>query len=113
MPSSVALSSTARTASGTSGALPVTPMAGTLAVALNVTTVTGTTPTLDVRIEWSQDGGVTFMGAQPADTFTQVTAAAVAVKTFSVKGETYRIGYTIAGTTPSFTFGVTAQGISA
>lgn len=61
---------------------------------------------LDLSIEWSTDGGTTWFVGQPADTFTQVTATATAVKSFTPKAPHCRFRWTIAGTTPSFTFAV-------
>jgi hypothetical protein len=75
-----------------------------LAVLLSVTAVSGTTPTLDVSVEWSHDGGTTFAPAETPDAFTQITATKAVVKSFVVKANTYRLVWTIGGTTPSFTF---------
>jgi hypothetical protein len=110
-----AVASAARTTSGNGAAiLPYRPdstsqdMGDQLCLLLAVTASGGTTPTLTVGIEWSHDGGVTWAPAETPDAFTQVTGTGNKVKTFPVKGPTYRIVWTIGGTTPTFTFGVTA-----
>lgn len=104
------VASAARTVTGTSAAISAAALgneAGAkLNLVVNVTAVSGTTPTLDVTVEWSHDGGTTWATADPADSFTQVTTAVAKVKQFTVKTPTYRLRWTIAGTTPSFTFTV-------
>lgn len=105
------LPSAERTASGNSGGIGLAVEgASKVAVGVSVTAVAGVTPTLDVALQWSHDG-VTWLPAQAADSFTQVTAVAGAVKVFDVKGPWLRAAYTMAGTTPSFTFSVTAVGL--
>lgn len=99
----VVVPSAARTATGNSGPLTAHERGGTLNVTFDATTVTGTSPTLTLSVEWSQDG-TTFGAADPADAFTAVTAAGTKTKSFVVKGATYRLVWTIGGTTPSFTF---------
>src|SRR5688572_8225414 len=99
------VSSAARTTSSETSALTITPGATALNLLLDITAVTGTSPTLDVAIEWSFDGGTTWAPADTADTFAQRTAAAKRAKQFTVKAGTYRIVWTIGGTaTPTFTF---------
>lgn len=78
-------------------------------VLVNVSAVSGTTPTLDLSIQWSQDGGTTWADAEPADSFNQITAPKVVTKRFTRKGDHFRARWVIAGTTPSFTFSVLAQ----
>lgn len=75
----------------------------TLTVLLNVTAVSGTSPSMTVNVEWSHDGA-TWFKADPADTFTAITAAGSVCKQFNVKGLYARLNCTISGTTPSFTF---------
>lgn len=74
-----------------------------LAVMLDVTAVTGTSPSMTVSIQWSQNGTDWFT-ADPADTFTAITAATKVTKLFTIKGLYARLNYAITGTTPSFTF---------
>jgi hypothetical protein len=81
-----------------------------LDVQLNVTAVTGTTPSLTVEVQWSSDG-VTYASAETPDVFAAITAAKAVVKQFAAKGEFARLKYTVTGTTPSFrvdAFGETA-----
>lgn len=106
------ITSGAKTATGTSNAMPLGSQSlrlgqQLLELGLNITAVSGTTPTLDLTVEWSFDGGVTFLVGEPADTFTQKTAAGSGAKVFTAKGNAYRVKWTIGGTTPSFTFSVT------
>lgn len=104
--SNAVLASAARTTSGTSAPFSVGSWQD-VAVYLDATTVSGTTPTLDVEVEWSHDG-TTWFSADAADTFAQVTVAGKVVKLFSAKGSVARLNYTVGGTTPSFTFSATA-----
>ncbi len=105
------VASAARTASGNSGL--IAPGGGSLALGvdrvsllLNVTAASGTSPTLNVSIEWSMDGGGTYAASEPVDSFGQITAAEAVVKKFDAKSGHYRIVWAIAGTAPSFTFSI-------
>lgn len=99
------VASAARTSSGNSGKLTPSWPAQQLQLFVDVTAVSGT-PTLDLAVEWSPDGGSTWFPGDPADSFTQITAAKNVVERFAVKAPDYRIVWTIAGTTPSFTFAI-------
>lgn len=99
--------SAARTATGQGSAIKLGPHADNVAVLLNVTAVSGTSPSCTFTIEWSNDG-TTFAQADTADTFTAITAVSNKVKSFPVKGVYARLVWTITGTTPSFTFAATA-----
>lgn len=69
---------------------------------LNVTAAAGTSPTLDVTYEVTPDGGTTWY---THSSFTQAIAATSQRLAFtSPVGIEGRILYTIAGTSPSFTF---------
>lgn len=103
--------SSARTTTGTSTSAVVDAGASALALLVNAATVSGTTPTLDITVEWSNDNATWAVG-EPADSFTQITAAKVVAKQFAVKGAYYRTRWTIGGTTPSFTFDVTSTVIN-
>lgn len=108
----IVAASAARTATGSSGAMPLVPSAhmegdGTLTLGLVTTAVSGTTPSMTLSVEWSFDGGVTFAPGDPVDAFTAQTATGNLAKRFAVKGNAYRVTWTISGTTPSFTFSVT------
>lgn len=108
---STVAASAARTTTGNSGALDVDD--NVLSLIVDVTAVSGTTPTLDVTVEWSNDGTNFAAADGTADLFAQITAASKKVKRFPVKGASMRVVWTIAGTTPSFTFSVTATTFSA
>jgi hypothetical protein len=101
--------SAARTTSSQSAALTAPADQGNLSVGLVVTAASGTGPNLAVTVEWSDDGGTTWMQGDPADAFTAITAAANRVKQFAIKAPLYRIVWAITGTTPSFTFSVLAD----
>lgn len=96
------LTSAARTATGQSSAFEVG-RHDELAVLVDVTAVSGTTPSMTVNVEWSHDATTWFV-ADPADAFTAISTASKKVKTFTVKGLYARLNFTISGTTPSFTF---------
>lgn len=99
-------SSAARTTSG-SAAMAVDDIGDTISIFVSVTAVSGTTPTLDISIEWSPDGA-TWAQAETPDTFAQIIATKNVVKSFTDKARYFRVVWTIAGTTPSFTFSVLA-----
>jgi hypothetical protein len=101
-----AVPSAARTATGNGPGVLNADTGDTLALQLVVSAATGTTPTLDVAVQWSMDGGTTWSPGETADAFTQLTTTASKVKTFPVKAPSYRVVWTIGGTTPSFTFSV-------
>jgi hypothetical protein len=109
----VVVVSGAKSASGNSGAVN-SPKGLYLNVLLEVTAQSGTTPTLDVSVEWSMDG-TNFGVAQPADSFTQVTTTVPTrvVKAFQNKAPFYRVVYTLGGTSPNYTFQVTRYAVGA
>ena len=77
-----------------------------LRVQSQVTAASGTTPTLDVLLEDSVDGGVTW---NTVATFTQATAATRQVVSVTTPfTDRIRVRWTVGGTTPSFTFTVIA-----
>ncbi len=70
---------------------------------LNVTAASGTTPTLDVVVEDSLDGA----NWNTVGTFTQLTTTGRQVINVTTPfADQIRVRWTIAGTTPSFTFAV-------
>jgi hypothetical protein len=105
------VASAARTTTGQSSA--VTPggvapsgPSDTVALAVDVTAASGTTPSMTVSVEWSFDGTAFFV-SDVADAFVAITTTKKTVKLFDVKAPMYRVVWTITGTTPSFTFSVT------
>ena len=99
------LASAARTATGTGTAFDAA-RATALEVTLAVTAASGTTPTLDLALQTSVDGGTTW---QTVKAFSQKTGTTTDVGVFGPLGSKLRWSWTIGGTTPSFTFTVTAK----
>lgn len=80
-------------------------------VMVEVTAHSGTTPTLDLSVEWSMDG-TNFAPAQAADSFTQITTTDQRViKLFAVKAPFFRLVWTLGGTTPHYTFSASRYGV--
>lgn len=97
------VASAARTTTGNSGAI-ACEKGLNLNLLVEVTASSGTTPTLDFTIEWSMDG-TNFGALQAPESFTQITAATVRrLQQFPIKAPFFRLVWTVAGTTPSFTF---------
>lgn len=97
--------SAARTASGNGPTLGGYDKVDWTRVQLSVTAASGTTPTLDVVIEDTLDG----TNWNTVGTFTQATAVTRQVINISAPfSDKLRVRYTVAGTTPSFTFSVLA-----
>lgn len=79
-----------------------TDLPGYLVFTLDVSAVSGTSPTLDVTVEWSSDGHV-FAAHSSPDTFPQITAAEVTKLQMRARDHYYRLAYTVGGASPSFT----------
>lgn len=109
--STTVAASAARTATGNSGAVRTPRGALRLAVLVDVTAVSGTSPSATFSVEWSHDGTTFAVADTTADAFAAVTAAASRVRSFEAKGEWFRLVWTITGTTPSFTFSASAYGV--
>jgi hypothetical protein len=94
------ISSTALTTSTTTAA--IIPTQGiSYQVNIPVTAVTGTTPTLDVSIEESDDSGTNWFKVYD---FPRITAAGIyRSPTITLMGNRVRYVQTVGGTTPSFT----------
>jgi hypothetical protein len=105
------LASGARTASGVGSAVCGFARYEKFICQLDVTAASGTTPTLDVVVQHSIDGGTNWYTLA---TFTQKTTTGEEIKTEAeveagtaeAYGDCFRVSYTIGGTTPSFTFSV-------
>lgn len=91
----------AKTVSGESQSVPVNDYVSAT-VFLDITAVSGTIPTLDVAVEYSPDNIRWFIHTA----FSQKTTVGKATIAISGLGLYTRVKYTIAGTTPSFTFQV-------
>lgn len=100
-----AVPSAARTAPGTSASFN-TDDAESLEGFLTVTAASGTSPTLDVSLETSVDGGTTW---NTVGAFAQIAGAGSRSRVFGPLGDLCRWAWTIAGTTPSFTFTISAE----
>ena len=102
----------ARTTTVTSAASDLSVYDGELAMILNSAAGTGTTPTLDGKIQHCDTSGGTY--ADSGITFTQITNAdSLQSKLFQKSAVKQYIKFvgTIAGTTPSFTFGASLVGL--
>lgn len=102
---STIVNSASRTVSGSSGALSLQGATQTIGMLINVTAATGTTPTLDLSVQWSNDG-VAWAPSEDGDQFAQVTSVKASSSAFTRKGAFMRVVWTIGGTTPNFTFTV-------
>jgi hypothetical protein len=102
----------ARTATGNATGVDVQAYDGDIVLVLDSAAGTGTTPTLDVKIQSADTLGGTY-GDITGATFTQVTTSASQQKLVISKDEAkrfLRVVYTVGGSTPSFTFSVNGVG---
>lgn len=99
-----AVASAARTASGTGTAFN-TEDATAFESTLTVSAASGTSPTLDVRLETTVDGTNYYTVAS----FGQKTTTATEARAFGPLGDTCRWAWTIGGTSPSFTFAISTE----
>ncbi len=96
------LESSARTTNGNSGNIQASG-GESIRAQLNVTTASGTSPTLNVLIEDTLDG----INYNTIAAFTQKTAAGREVLNITTPfSETLRVSWTIAGASASFSFSV-------
>jgi hypothetical protein len=103
----VLVPSAARTTSG-SAASTVDDTGDTVSIWVNVTAVSGTTPTLDISVQWSPDGTTWADVDTTPDAFAQITTTKAVVKTFPDRAKFYRVSWAVGGTAPSFTFTIQA-----
>jgi hypothetical protein len=92
------------TTTGTSSAI-TAPDADTFSLAVQIDNTVGTTPTMDIDVEWSDDGGTTWFAAEgDTDDLTQVTTTDTnVVVTLTRRAPHYRLAYTVGGTdSPSY-----------
>ena len=108
-----ALPVAARTSTANGSAVNLVDYDDDIALTLMTAAGSGTSPTLDVKVQDSADGSSGW-GDVSGATFTQVTDAADAHETIYVDADAVkqyiRIVATIGGTTPSFTGGVNMAG---
>ena len=107
-PTPTVAASSAQTANGNSGPVVLPNSAENIALIIDVSAVSGTTPSAAFTVEWSNDGAIWAKG-DAADSFTAITAAGTVVKQFSAKGRMFRLVWALTGTTPSFTFSATGS----
>lgn len=102
---SVALASAARgSGTFTSGPVANAGLSGHVVVLVHCTAATGTTPTLDVSLESSDDGAS--WSAVTGSAATQLTAAGNRVIGVSAPKKLLRVTSTVGGTSPSVTYSV-------
>lgn len=95
----------ARTVTGNSGWVDVGD-AKELIVQIDADAGTGTSPTLDIKLQTSHNGADATAIDIPTGGFTQIAAAASAqIKSMTVLHRYVKIVWTIGGTSPSFAFG--------
>jgi hypothetical protein len=102
----------ARTSTVTGSAIDILPLRGKGLVVQDVGAVTGTTPTLNGKIQDSADGSTDWTDITGA-TFTEVTAAnnvqCIPLNVDNCRRYVRWVG-TLGGTTPNFTVGVSLHG---
>lgn len=76
---------------------------------VEVSAVSGTTPSMTVEVQWSMDGTTFGPVDTTADAFAAITAVGNVVKQFTAKAPFFRLAWTVTGTTPSFTVTVVAS----
>ena len=101
-----AIPSSAYTASGTVDIGAIPDMAAELAVYINLTALTGTSPAVTVTYQSSPDG-VTFWDHTAGSSMTAVSKTLIKVP--NVIGKYGRLSYAITGTTPSITFSAVVE----
>ena len=107
-----AVASASVTATATSGAIDLKEFDGDVLLVLNCAAGTGSSPTLDIKVQDSDETGGTY-GDLSGATFTQVTTSA-SVQTLEVnKDECKRfikIVQTVGGSSPVFVYGISLVG---
>lgn len=102
-------SPTARTVSGSSGLITLPDDCSELIAGVNVTVVSGTTPTLIVRLRFKDANGV-WQQVKATSTLTATGPAVFSYQEFIPGGGDAEVAWIIGGTTPSFTFQTSLQG---
>jgi hypothetical protein len=101
----VIVTSAARTTTGNSGPLSGWGAVSVIRAQLNVSAASGTTPNLVVLLEDTLDGSTW----NTIGTFTaKTTTGREVINVTAPFSDTTRVSWTVTGTTPSFTFDVTA-----
>jgi hypothetical protein len=102
----VPVPSTTQTATGSGTGFSME-TAATLRLTLNITAVSGTTPSMTVNVQTSEDGSTWTAVAS----FAAATAVSTQRKVFTGLDRYARVTWTISGTTPSFTFSVSGEAV--
>jgi hypothetical protein len=77
---------------------------GQVHIVLQISAVGGVSPTLDIKLQWSHDGGVTFCDTDTVDSFVQITGAKNVIKSFPIRGPDFQLFATVGGSGgPTFT----------
>jgi hypothetical protein len=108
------VASAARTANGTSAAYglgPSFPLGQSIALEIEVTAVSGTSPSMALSVLWSEDGVNFGLNDGSADTFAAITAVGNVVKTVPARAPYMQLSWVLTGTTPSFTFSALQSGM--
>lgn len=101
---------TVLTATGTGTAIVETINAGELRLVADVSAASGTTPSLTINVQTSNDQGVDDAWHTVAS-FAAITATGKVRKAFTGIDRYCRVTWTITGTTPSFTLGVYGESV--
>ena len=104
------LASGALTTTGTSSAIDVGG-AGTLRAQVQVSAVSGTTPSVTVTIQTSHDAGVTDAWRTAGAAFSAITTVSNSPWQAMVVDRYVRVSYTVSGTTPSLTTAVVGEAV--
>lgn len=73
-----------------------------MSINVNITSVTGTSPSAAFRIQWSYDN-IYWAEANPADNLGTATGPVNVIQRFAVKAPYWRLAVTVSGTNPVFT----------
>lgn len=103
----VVLTGTAASAGTNSGPIATAGMAADVVCHIHVTAATGTTPTLAIAIEQSDDNS-SYSAVTGGGTAANITAAGNATINARITKPYVRVTSTIGGTTPAFTYRVLA-----
>jgi hypothetical protein len=106
------VASAARTANGVSAAYGLGQVAGgNVNLEIEVTAVSGTSPSMALTVLWSEDGVNFGANDGTADTFAAITAVGNVVKNVPVRAPYMQLSWVLTGTTPSFTFSALQSGL--
>lgn len=93
-------------AAGTTFSASVDPLDSPVGILVDLTAIAGVGATLTLSVQWSNDN-VRWADADPADSFTALTAVSLVTKSFTAKGKYVRLKEVLTGTTPTATYTAT------